>query len=656
MSGVSPLMSLGIKAMSANYAALQVTGHNIANANVQGYSRQTADLATAQGQFTGAGFFGRGVDVTGVSRSHNDFLTKEAASAKSLAAMDGARWQQLQRLEGVFKTGEMGLGHAVSELMTAFSDLTSRPGDMATRQVVLARAADLANRFSEAGTAMDDVQAGVAAQLRASVSEVNGLARSIAEINNRIAGVRGLGQPANDLLDERERLLSRLSEHVSITRIEAEDGTLSVFMGGGQRLVLGAQAAQMQVLQDQSDPSRYAVGLAEGTSVQRRLDAGVLGGGSIAGLLRFQNEDLTQARVLVGQIAASVGGVVNGQQMRGLNLQQPYGSVASQPLFAIGPALAQPHGANQRSAAGNPLGVVDLTITDPGALQASEYELAETNAGSGVWMLTRLSDGLSQQVNSGDVVDGMRIDFAANPPQAGDRFLLQPVTRAANGMGRLLSDPRDVAAASPLLATTAPGNAGTAQASGLVVAQAPLPVPGASARITFTNDQGDYTWDLVDSSNNTLASGTATWQPGQTIPPSGTDINGFTLTLSGVPRNGDILTIEPTPAGAIASNNGNALALTQLRDAAFVGGKSVTDRWANAIADIGVRVQGGETSAQISDAVAGQAELQRSSQMGVNLDEEAARLIQFQQSYQAAAKMLQVAQSLFDTLLSTAGN
>jgi flagellar hook-associated protein 1 len=411
----------------------------------------------------------------------------------------------------------------------------------------------------------------------------------------------------------------------------------------------------MQVLQDQNDPSRQAVGLVEGT-VQQRLDVGVLGGGKIAGLLRFQNEDLVQARVLVGQLAASVGGVINQQQVRGINLQQPYGSVPSQAMFSLGEPQSLPHAANQRNAAGNPLGVVDITITDYSALQASEYELAETNAGSGVWMLTRLSDGMSQQVNSGDVVDGMRIDFAANPPQAGDRFLLQPVSRAANGMQKLLGDPRDIAAASQLLATTGSGNIGTAQASSLVVTATPLPVPGASARVSFTNDQGDYTWALYDSANNLVGSGAATWEPGQSIPPAGSDINGFTLQLSGVPRGGDTLDIQPTPASAIASNNGNALALAQLRDASFVAGRTVSDRWANAIADIGVRVQGGETSAQISDAVAGQAELQRSSQVGVNLDEEAARLIQFQQSYQAAAKMLQVAQSLFDTLLSTAGN
>jgi flagellar hook-associated protein 1 len=623
----SPLMSIGMKAMSANYAALQVTGHNIANANVVGYSRQQAELNTALGQFTGAGFFGRGVDVQTVTRSHNAFLTREAASARSLAAMDGARAEQLRRLESVFKTGELGLGHATSEFMSAMGDLASRPGDLATRQVALARAADLASRFAEAGQSLDEVQASVGSQLRSSVSEVNGLAKSIAEVNNRIAGLKGLGQPANDLLDERDRLISRLSEHVQVTTIDAGDGTKSVFIGGGQRLVLGAQAAQLRVQQDQSDPSRFAVGIDEGT-VRRQLDSGTLGAGSIAGVLRFQNEDLVQGRVLVGQLAAAIGGAVNEQQQRGMNLHQPYGSVAPAPLFAIGAPLALPGGANQRNAAGVPLGEVQLSISNPAALQASEYELAESSAGSGVWTLTRLSDGFAQTVNSGDVVDGMQIDFSANPPQSGDRFLLQPVSRAANGMARLLDDPRDLAAASPLA--------------------------GATSRITFTSNQGDYTWEVFDSGNNLLSSGVAQWQAGQAIPPPPVDINGFSLTLSGVPQNGDVLTVEPTPANAVASNNGNALALANLRDATIVGGRSATDTWANALADIGVRVQNGKTSAEISDVVAGQAELSRSAQSGVNLDEEAARLIQFQQSYQAAAKMLQVAQSLFDTLLSTA--
>jgi len=651
--GSSPLMSLGIKAMAASYAALQTTGHNIANANVAGYSRQQAELSTSGGQFTGAGFFGRGVDVVSVSRSHNEFLTREAASARSLSAMDSSRLAQLRRLENIFKPGEMGLGNATSEFMNAMVDLSSRPADAATRQVALARAADLAGRFAEAGSSLDDVQAGVTSELRTAVAEVNGLAKSIAETNQRIAALRGLGQPANDLLDERERLISRLSEHVQVTRMEAQDGTMAVFIGGGQRLVLGTTAATLKVTQDESDSSRSAIGLSENGFV-RSLSAATLGA-SLGGTLRFQNEDLVAARTLVGRLAASVGGAVNDQQMKGLNLQAPLGSAPSSALFGMGPAQAQPHSANARNASGVPLGSVQLTITDPAALQASEYDLQETATGTGSWVLTRLSDGQTTAVNSGDVVDGMRIDFTAAPPQAGDRFLLQPVTRAANGMARLLDDPRDLAAASPLLATTTPGNTGTATVASLQVTAAPLPTPGATARITFTNNTGDYTWELFDASNTLLNSGTATWQAGQPVPTPPQDINGFTLKLNGVPMSGDIVTVAPTPASALASNNGNALAMLALRDANITGGRTATEAWSYALADIGVRVQGGRTSAEISESVAGQTELSRSSQSGVNLDEEAALLIQFQQSYQAAAKVLQVAQSLFDTLLQTAG-
>jgi flagellar hook-associated protein 1 FlgK len=222
-------------------------------------------------------------------------------------------------------------------------------------------------------------------------------------------------------------------------------------------------------------------------------------------------------------------------------------------------------------------------------------------------------------------------------------------------MQALLRDGRDLAAASPLLASAAPGNVGTAAVASLRVTESPLPMAGASTRISFTSDAGDYNWEVFDSGNNLLAAGSGLWQPGQTIPASGVSVNGFELTLSGVPRNGDVLNVEPTPVQALASNNGNAVALLALRDAAIVGGRSATDAWSYTMADIGVRVQTARTSAEISDAVAGTAELRRSSQSGVNLDEEAARLIQYQQSYQAAAKVLQVAQSLFDTLLQTAG-
>lgn len=653
MSG-GALMSLGVRALNASYAALQATGHNIANANVAGYSRQQVTLATAQGQYTGAGFIGKGVDVTGVVRSHDEFLTREAAAARSLAALDSARLTQLERLETLFPTGEQGLGHAASNLLNSMLDLSNRPYDASTRQVVLARAGDLASRFAAVGAGLDDRQQGVNADLRAAVGEVNSLANAIAEANARIAALKGLGQPPNDLLDERDRLISRLSEKVSITRIEADDGSMSIFVGGGQRLVLGTEAGELALSQDPSDPMRMAVGLRENGAV-RPLSAQLIGGGAIAGLLRFQNEDLAEARNLVGQLAVAIGSAVNRQQALGVTLQPPLGSTAGPPMFGIGAPLATAHASNARDAGGVPLTAVTLTITDAAAVRASDYDLVLDPLTPGNYQLTRLSDGLVRSIASGDVVDGVRIDVGPPAAAAGDRFLLQPVARAANNFTALLSDARDLAAASPLIALPDAGNTGTLAVASLAVTTAPLPVPGATARITFTDDAGNYTWDLLDSSNNVLASGAGTWSAGATVPQPPTDINGFTLKLAGAPRSGDVLTVEPTPAGAVGTNNGNALALLALRDQGLVGGLNPVDAYAQAMSRIGVRVQTAGTSVDLSSAVASQAEQAVSSAGGVSLDEEAARLIAYQQSYQAAAKVLQVAQSLFDTLLDAAG-
>jgi len=660
--GASPLMSLGMKAMSAAYMAMQTTSHNIANANVAGYSRQDVVLETAKGQFTGAGFFGKGVDVTSVTRAHDQFLTRAATIATSQSAMDAAHSDRLGQLEQVFQTGESGLGYSMGQFLNSFVDLASRPGDSATRQTVLAQAQDLATRFNSAAGQLDTIQAGVTEDLKSTVTTVNGLTQSIATLNQQIAAVRGLGQPPNDLLDQRDQLVSKLSGYVQVSTLEADDGTLGVFVAGGQSLVLGSNASQLVVGLDVDDPSRSSLMLDE-NGKQRTIDPSALGGGSIAGLLNFQNGDLVDGRNLIGQMATAVAGVVNQQQMLGVNLQQPLGSVASQPLFSVGTPQAIPASTNAKDAGGNYLSSVTLTVTDPTAVQAASYELRADPAGSGQYQLTRLSSPpVTQLVNSGDVVDGVRIDVP-NGLQPGDRFLLKPVAQAAGGLTALLQDPRDLAAASPLIATTSASNTGTAAVDSLTMLSQPLQA-GATAQVSFTSDSGDYSWQLTDASGNVLSSGTGTWQAGQPIPANASDINGFALQLSGVPRNGDVVTIAPTPPEALSTNNGNALALATLRDVTFIGrtmdasgnvsgGATATDAYASAMADIGVRVQSAKSSASISAAVSDQATQATSAVSGVNLDEEAARLIQQQQSYQAAAKVLQVAQSLFETLLQT---
>jgi flagellar hook-associated protein 1 FlgK len=436
---------------------------------------------------------------------------------------------------------------------------------------------------------------------------------------------------------------------VQITTVAADDGSVAVFAGGGQRLVLGGQASQLQVAPDPYDASRVTLGILDGAAV-RPLSASLVGAGAIGGLLRFQDEDLVRARTMLGQLGAALVGSLNTQQSFGLDLGVPPGAGAA--LLSIGAPQALPATSNARTGTGAFVSTVTLTTVDASQLQASEYDLV--NNGSG-WQLTRRHDGVTQTVVDGQVVDGFRIGLGSPAPAATDRFLLQPVTRAANSLTRVLNDPRGIAAASPVSATVGGSNTGTASVASLNVVSTTVD-PTQTATITFTSGSGAYDWELRDASTNALlSSGSGTWSAGQPIA-----LNGFELNLAGVPANGDVFTVAQTAFPA--SNNGNALALANLRDAMLVGrvgngsggltgGMNLTDAWAAAMADIGVRAQGAMTASSISTQVADAAKQAWSERSGVNLDEEAAQLMFYQQGYQAAAKVLSVAQTLFDTLL-----
>ena len=672
------LMSLGVRAMAASYAQLQTTSNNIANVNTKGYSRQEAELMTSEGQFTGAGFFGKGVDVATVKRSYDQYLTREASVSKSIAAADQARSEQLLRLEKVFGTGESGLGSSASQFFNAFADVSTRPQDSSARQVALSRAGELASRFADAAEQIDELQIGVTQDLRAAVAEVNDLTQRIATLNQRIVDVRGLGQPPNDLLDQRDQAISDLSEYLQLTTVGAEDGSTSVFMGGGQALVLGSRTTDLIAMPDPYDVSRVVIGITT-PGGDRQLPESLLTGGSISGLVRFQSSDLTDARNLLGQMALAIGLEVNEQQALGLDLFGQtgaaifrYGATSGLPTVA-----ARAHTDNTGSAS------VSLTLQSPASLaaasessvQASDYELRYNGTG---YTMYRLSGGAIDPkftpttVANGDVVDGFRITITGTPA-ASDRFLLQPAGSAARDMRLDMTNPKLIAAASPLSGVTGSQNKGTgavAVLSAQSTSAGSNPNLPATLRFQVTATPGQYTYTWTDGAGTSAA---AAWQPGQPIVyPGTTATNGFEVTISGVPVAADASASPAVVSDTFTfsanaytlADNSNANAMLALRDVTMVGtvwdgsawqpGSNVTDAYADLLANLGVRVQSATAAAELSASVAATAEKTRSNKSGVNLDEEAARLIQFQQTYQAAAKMLQVAQAVFDTLLQTA--
>ncbi len=667
----SALMSIGVRAMFANYSSMQTTGHNIANAQTPGYSRQTVQLASSGGQQTGAGFFGKGVDVVTVQRASDAFLTTQAQVASSMSAMDDARSSNLQQLETVLPPGDTGMGAAVGNFMNAFVDLANSPADSSARQVILSDAAEVADRFSTAGDELDRLQSGVTSDLRNSVAEVNQMAAQVATLNGNIAALRGSSAAPNDLMDQRDQLIKKIGNLVKVSTIDAGDGTMGVFIAGGQRLVLGAEAQQLALTPDPANSGRSTIAISD-SGITHQLSSALLVGGSISGLLKYQNEDLVSARNQLGQMAASLSARVNQVQGHGIDLSSPAG--AGDAIFAVGAPVAIPNSQNARDSVGGFASSVALTVTDGTQLKASDYTLAADPANAGNYVVTRSADGvkfamvpngsafqytrLSDNAAMGASIDGFEIAITGTPGP-NDSFELEPVGRAAVSMTRVLDDPTGIAAASPMTAVMGVANKGTASVAGLGVVDASND-PTISAAIAFTDATGDYAYTLTDASGNTTSSGTGTWSAGQPIA-----LNGFQLNLNGVPASGDSIAVTKTAHPQ--SNNGNALAMVGLRDETFVGrdqqidgtlqaGETATDAYASMLANVGVRVQSAKTASTISSATSAQADSAVASKSGVNLDEEAGRLIQFQQGYQAAAKVLQVAQAIFDTLLQMASH
>jgi len=664
---MASLLSIGVQAMFANQAALQTVGQNIANANTPGYSRQSVVLTTPAGQYTGSGYFGSGVSVQTVQRSYNSFLTSQAAATKAAAYQDSTRATSMTALGKIFPPGDSGLGSTVSKFLNSMVDVSNRPADPSARQAVLGTASDLAAAFSNAGKQMADMQAGVVSDLKANVAIVNQLSQQIAAANEQVARTAGSGQSPNDLLDQRDQLISQLSQYIQVSTLPAPDGSVGVFIGGGQRLVLGSNAQSLSVTADPYDTNRATVSINE-TNGPRPLDDSVMTGGSISALLRFQNKDLQDGRNMLGQMAAALSSRVNNQQALGLDLSNPPGTGA--PMFSVGAPRSLPAATNARNPDGSFASIANLSITDASQLQASSYKLAADPAGNpGSYQLTRLSDGLVRTVTEGSQVDGFQINFSGNAPASGDSFLLEPVSQAAVNMKRSLDQVNGIAAASPLTANTDVNNKGTATVDSIYAVNSKLDTTKAPMSIAFgatdPANAGNVLYTL------TLADGTSysgSWAAGQAI---GNQANasppidlGFELKLNGVPRSGDNITLNVTKFPA--ASNGNAKAFLAIQNDPIVGknllpdgsmsqGATVNDAYAAVLSDIGSRVQGATYLSGVSTSVAADAESNRSSESGVNIDEEASRLMQFQQGYQAAAKVLQAAQSMFTTLLQITG-
>lgn len=638
---MSNLLNVGVGALLANQAALSTTGNNIANVKTPGYSRQSVVLGQAPGQNLGSGYIGRGVQVVTVMRQSDDLLTRQSTAANSVAAADTTRATRLYQLEDLFPAGTTGMGAALTSLLNSFATVASTPTNLSARTVALSNADELANRMRTASSRLDDLAGGVRQELNTSVAAVNRLSSQIASVNEQIARAKSNGHSPNDLLDQRDQLIDDLNGYVQTTQVTDDDGSTNVFVGS-QPLVLGNTVTQLSLKTDDPTGTKLAIVRNGATTT---LDENTIGGGSMAGLLKFANTDLVDARNQLGRMAVTASALLNAQHQVGQDLDGNSGTA----LFSA-PSIN-----NVYDTSGLKTSALGVGLTDPSALRATGYQLYFDSTGS-AGTLVRSSDGSKESftVGAGGVltfadsttsVDGLKLTAGTPPPAASSTLTVKPFESAAGDIKTTISNPRQLAVASPIQAVPGSANTGTlAVASvsavpGLVLPTTPLTLTFAKAVPPATQDTYSYT----DSSGATV---TANYTPGEPI-----TIEGRRVTLKGTPGAGDTLTLGPATAAFRGTSGGNAGALAGLADAAAFDGATLSDGYAGIIANVGLNVQNSKYAAQVSSSIASGLAGDKASVAGVSLDEEAGKLLMYQQAYQASAKMIQVAQGIFDTLI-----
>jgi flagellar hook-associated protein 1 FlgK len=616
------LTQLALSGITASQVGLNTTGQNIANAQTPGFSRQSVIQSAAEPTFSGSGYIGTGVNIEGIRRSYSVLLAAHANSASSEASRAASYADGLNQINNIIGNADRSASVALSSFFSAVQQVTTSPADAASRQSMLASAQTLAQRFRDLDGSLIEQRNQVNDRVAVTLENINSLARQIGSLNSRIAGETAGGRMPNDLLDQREVALNSLSKLIRTNATTQPDGTVSVYLGSGVALVSGGMIQPLALATNQIDLTAPAVGTKSGSGAVPLPDSGDLGG-EIGGLIALRDDALTAAEAGLGRLARVIAETVNARHRLGQDLQGNAGG----DFFSVAEPVAAASAANQ----GN--GSVRVIVDDASQLAATDYRVSATADG---YSVTRLGDGTQELFTTQPFsIDGLHIELNG-APVTGDSFMINAARGAAGSLQVVLRNSAAIAAGSAVSVSAATQNLGDAVASITVnAADGNLRQP---ATIVFSSQA-----ELTVTSGS--ASTTMPYTPGMAI-----SANGWSVTLQGTPKAGDVFTVAPA-VGATGDNR-NLLALAALAGRDLVGGASYTGAYGQLVADFSVRGRESEAARKASASFATAAINARDEVGGVNLEEEAMNLLRYQQSYQAAGKLLSIANTLFETIIS----
>ncbi|MEO8645460.1 flagellar hook-associated protein FlgK [Pseudomonas sp.] len=683
------LLNIGMSGLSASQSSLMTTGNNIANVDTAGYSRQQTVQGTKASQQFGNVYIGTGTTLADVRRVYNSYLDAQLQTTTSLNSDSAAYLGQVTPLDKLLSDSGTGLNGALTKFFASVQNVNAKPGDDASRQLLLSDAQALSNRFNSVSSQLNAQNANINGNLTNMADQVNKLAATVAQLNQKIAEISSSGGMPNELLDARNETVRQLSTFTGAQIVERE-GNVDIYLGSGQPLVMGNTVNKLEVVPGKDDPNRLALQLNRGSST---IDiTSIMTGGEIGGLLRYRSTVLDPAMNELGRVALVVADQMNSIQAQGIDKNGDFGSNLFNSINSAA-QMAQRSIASTGNSVGS--GNFDVSIEDTGKLTINDYKVTFTSATD--YTVQRLPDNssmgsFSTLTTPPPVIDGFSMTLGGGTAAAGDTFKITPTRNAATNIKTEMTDSKRLAIAAPLGAAIAAGGSGTLTipASGQPTLTTKFDIYDAATttamqdglknstpvKIVFGATGGaTQTYQMLDAKGNPLSSGTIV--PGQNntlslsiplVDASGAPINDpgppivqrtatFDMTVAGSPSASTAINVTLSQPGSLDNRNGTTLAGLQTAQTVDTGsaskGISLSDAYGKLVEGVGSKAAQGKLDSAATEAILANAKGARDSLSGVDLDEETGNLVKYQQYYTASSQIIKAAQEIFSTLINS---
>jgi flagellar hook-associated protein 1 FlgK len=641
------IYGIGISGLAAAQSGLLTTGQNITNVNTPGFHRQQIIQSANLPQNSGAGFVGQGTHVDTVKRVYSEMLDGQVMQAQAQSSQLDAYSAQITQIDNMLADPSAGLSPALQDFFKGVQDVAANPASVPSRQSMLSSSQAMTSRFQAINQRLDEIRTGLNSAITTSVTDINAYAQQIANLNQQIRVAQAASndqQPPNDMLDKREQMVAELNQVIKVTTLKQSDGSLNVFIGSGQPLVMGTTTLTLAATPSLEDPERLQVGVKNGGGTFV-LPETSLEGGSLGAYMAFRRETLDTTQNSLGLMALGLAQTFNDQHHLGMDLKGSLGGdFFTVPLPKVIANTMNTAGATATAAIGN-----------VGVLTTSDYRLNYSGGATPTWSLLDVTTNQAVTMTglgtaaSPFVADGLSI--VVTPPTVATNsasFLIKPTINGARDIAVKLTDTAKIAAAAPISTSAPLANTGSGAISAGSVNAPPPPNANLQHDVTISFIDATH-FSVTDNTTAAVLAASVVYNPtsGATLP-----YNGWTAQLTGAPATGDTFTVGPNTGGVADNRNVLQLAGLQTQNKLVGGTASYQGVYSQLVSRVGNKAREIDVTGKAQASLVSQTQQAQQSLSGVNLDEEAANLIRYQQAYQAAGKMLQVASTLFDTLLS----